>query len=306
MISAIMKANMEVSLLKIVIITGMSGAGKSQAVKVFEDMGYYVVDNMPPNLLSKFVSLLTSAEGEISDAALVMDIRSGQFFDGIEESIDELVAKNIDFEILFLDADDDELVSRFKETRRVHPLSSKERLLDGIEKEREILKPIKDRANYVIDTSALPLRKFQEKIKSRYVTRATTDHLNINVVSFGFKHGIPMDADLIFDVRFIENPFYIDELRPLSGQDEPVKEFVLGNEITKVFLDKTYDILKFLIPHYIDEGKKQLIIGIGCTGGRHRSVAISEEISHRLQQHGFHASYTHRDCDSYVVNKQRI
>ena len=292
--------------MKIVIITGMSGAGKSQAVKVFEDMGYYVVDNMPPNLLGKFVSLLTSAEGKISDAALVMDIRSGRFFDGIEESIDELVAKNIDFEILFLDADDDELVSRFKETRRVHPLSSKERLLDGIEKEREILKPIKDRANYVIDTTNLALRKFQEKIKSRYVTKAATEHLNVNVVSFGFKHGIPMDADLIFDVRFIENPFYIDELRPLSGQDEPVKEFVLGNEITKEFLNKTYDMLKFLIPHYIDEGKKQLIVGIGCTGGRHRSVAISEEITHRLQQNGFHATFTHRDCDSYVVNKQRL
>lgn len=291
--------------MRIVIITGMSGAGKSQAVKVFEDLGYYVVDNLPPNLLSKFVNLLTSAEGKIKDAALVMDIRSGKFFEGIEESIDELESKHIDFEILFLDADDDELVSRFKETRRVHPLSSKERLLNGIEKEREILKPILSRANFVIDTTNLPLRKFQEKIKDRYVTDYAPASLNVNVVSFGFKHGIPVDADLIFDVRFIENPFYIDELRPLSGQDEPVKKFVLGNDITKEFLKKTFDLLKFLIPHYIVEGKKQLIVAIGCTGGRHRSVAISEEITRMLRQEGFHASYSHRDCDAYVVRKQR-
>ncbi len=291
--------------MKIVIITGMSGAGKSQAVKVFEDMGYYVVDNMPPNLLSKFVDILATAEGKFSDVALVMDIRSGKFFDGIEESIDELVAKNIAFEILFLDADDDELVSRFKETRRVHPLSSKERLLNGIEKERQILQPIKERADFVIDTTGLALRKFQEKIKNRYVMQDSTENLNINVVSFGFKYGVPVDADLIFDVRFIENPFYIDELRPLSGQDEPVKKFVLGNDITKEFLVKVLDMLKFLIPHYIEEGKKQLIVGIGCTGGRHRSVAITEEVTRQLRYQGFHASSFHRDCDEDVARMQR-
>lgn len=292
--------------MKIVIITGMSGAGKSQAVKVFEDLGYYVVDNMPPNLLGKFVDILTSAEGKITDAALVMDIRSGKFFDGIEESIDELLAKNIDFEILFLDADDDEIVSRFKETRRVHPLSSRERLLNGIQKEREILQPIKDRADFIIDTTGLALRKFQEKIKKRYLVQDSMETINVNVVSFGFKYGVPVDADLIFDVRFIENPFYIDELRPLSGQDEPVRKFVLGNDITKEFLQKVMDMLKFLIPHYIEEGKRQLIIGIGCTGGRHRSVAITDEVTRQLRYQGHHASAFHRDCEEDVSRKHQL
>lgn len=291
--------------MKIVIITGMSGAGKSQAVKVFEDMGYYVVDNLPPNLLSKFVEVLTTAEGRINDAALVMDIRSGKFFDGIEESIDELIAKNIAFEILFLDAEDDEIVSRFKETRRVHPLSSRERLLNGIQQEREILQPIKDRADFIIDTTGLPLRKFQEKIKNRYIMQEVQETINVNVVSFGFKYGVPVDSDLIFDVRFIENPFYIDELRPLSGQDEPVRNFVLGNEVTKEFLVKVLDLLKFLIPHYIEEGKRQLIIGIGCTGGRHRSVAITEEISRQLRYAGHHVSTYHRDTEEDVSRRRQ-
>ncbi|KAF5069823.1 Nucleotide-binding protein YvcJ [anaerobic digester metagenome] len=292
--------------MKIVIITGMSGAGKSQAVKVFEDLGYYVVDNLPPNLLGKFIDVLTSAEGKITDAALVMDIRSGQFFHGIDESIDDLAAKNIAFEILFLDAEDEEIVTRFKETRRVHPLSSRERLLNGIQKEREILQPIKDRADFIIDTTGLPLRKFQEKIKNRYVMQEASESLNINVVSFGFKYGVPVDADLIFDVRFIENPFYIDELRPLSGQDEPVRQFVLGNDVTKEFMTKVLDMLKFLIPHYILEGKKQLIVGIGCTGGRHRSVAITEEITRQLRYQGFHAASFHRDSEEDVARKHRL
>ena len=291
--------------MKIVIITGMSGAGKSQAVKVFEDMGYYVVDNLPPNLLGKFVEVLTTAEGRINDAALVMDIRSGKFSVGIEESIDELIAKNIAFEILFLDADDDEIVSRFKETRRVHPLSSRERLLNGIQKEREILQPIKDRADFIIDTTGLPLRKFQEKIKNRYVMQEVQETINVNVVSFGFKYGVPVDADLIFDVRFIENPFYIDELRPLSGLDEPVRHFVLDNEVTTEFLVKVLDLLKFLIPHYIEEGKRQLIIGIGCTGGRHRSVAITEEISRQLRYAGHHVSAYHRDTEEDVSRRHQ-
>ncbi|WFF73622.1 RNase adapter RapZ [Proteiniclasticum sp. QWL-01] len=292
--------------MKIVIITGMSGAGKSQAVKVFEDLGYYVVDNLPPNLLGKFIDVLTSAEGKITDAALVMDIRSGQFFHGIDESIDDLAAKNIAFEILFLDAEDEEIVTRFKETRRVHPLSSRERLLNGIQKEREILQPIKDRADFIIDTTGLPLHKFQEKIKNRYVMQEASESLNINVVSFGFKYGVPVDADLIFDVRFIENPFYIDELRPLSGQDEPVRQFVLGNDVTKEFMTKVLDMLKFLIPHYILEGKKQLIVGIGCTGGRHRSVAITEEITRQLRYQGFHAASFHRDSEEDVARKHRL
>lgn len=283
--------------MKITIITGMSGAGKSQAVKVFEDLGYFVVDNLPPNLMGKFIDVLTTAEGKIGEVALVMDIRSGQFFEGIEEAIDDLNSRNLDFEVLFLDAEDDELVSRFKETRRVHPLSSSDRLLTGIHKEREILKPIKAKADHVIDTTGLALRNFQDRIRQRYVAQDATGDFHISLVSFGFKYGVPVDADLIFDVRFIENPFYIDELRPQSGLDEPVKDFVLGNEVTREFTKKAMDMLQFLIPHYIEEGKKQLIIGIGCTGGRHRSVAITEEITRELRFKGFHATSFHRDLE---------
>lgn len=283
--------------MKITIITGMSGAGKSQAVKVFEDLGYFVVDNLPPNLMGKFIDVLTTAEGKIGEVALVMDIRSGQFFEDIEEAIDDLNSRNLDFEVLFLDAEDDELVSRFKETRRVHPLSSSDRLLTGIHKEREILKPIKAKADHVIDTTGLALRNFQDRIRQRYVAQDATGDFHISLVSFGFKYGVPVDADLIFDVRFIENPFYIDELRPQSGLDEPVKDFVLGNEVTREFTKKAMDMLQFLIPHYIEEGKKQLIIGIGCTGGRHRSVAITEEITRELRFKGFHATSFHRDLE---------
>ncbi len=283
--------------MKITIITGMSGAGKSQAVKVFEDLGYFVVDNLPPNLMGKFIDVLTTAEGKIGEVALVMDIRSGQFFEGIEEAIDDLNSRNLDFEVLFLDAEDDELVSRFKETRRVHPLSSSDRLLTGIHKEREILKPIKAKADHVIDTTGLALRNFQDRIRQRYVAQDATGDFHISLVSFGFKYGVPVDADLIFDVRFIENPFYIDELRPQSGLDEPVKDLVQRNEVTREFTKKAMDLLQFLIPHYIEEGKKQLIIGIGCTGGRHRSVAITEEITRELRFKGFHATSFHRDLE---------
>ena len=291
--------------MKFVIITGMSGAGKSQAVKVFEDLGYYVVDNMPPNLLPKFAEILQSSEGKFNDVALVMDIRAGKFFDDIEDNINVLTEKKLDFEILFLDASDEDLVKRFKETRRVHPLSSKERLITGIQKEREILSPIKARAHVIIDTTGLQLRKFQEKIKKRFVLDEIDEtSLTINVVSFGFKYGIPMDADLIFDVRFIENPFYIDELRPLSGADEPVKKFVLENEVTVEFIKKAMDMLTFLIPHYVEEGKKQLIVAIGCTGGRHRSVAITDRIAGKLREEGYHANSFHRDLEEDIVRNK--
>lgn len=283
--------------MKIIIITGMSGAGKSQAVKVFEDLGYFVVDNLPPNLLGKFIDVLTSAKGKMDEVAMVMDIRSGHFFEGIEEAIEDLTSRHLDYEILFLDAEDDELVTRFKETRRVHPLSSRDRLLTGIQKEREMLGPIKARADYVIDTTGLALRTFQEKIKQRYVNQDVSQQFNITLVSFGFKYGVPVDADLIFDVRFIENPFYIDELRSQSGLDQPVQEFVLGNEVTREFLKKSLDLFQFLFPHYIEEGKKQLIIGIGCTGGRHRSVAITDELTKELCFKGYHATSFHRDLE---------
>lgn len=291
--------------MKFIIITGMSGAGKSQAVKVFEDLGYYVVDNMPPSLLPKFSEIIVNSESKFEDVALVMDIRAGRFFNDIDENIKKLSEQKIDFEILFIDASDEELVKRFKETRRAHPLSSKERLITGIEKERKILDPIKKKADVVIDTTGLALRKFQEKIKKRFFLDSIDEfNMMVNVVSFGFKYGIPLDCDLAFDVRFIENPFYIEELRPLSGLDEPVRKFVIENQITQEFINKIMDLLKFLIPHYIEEGKKQLIIGIGCTGGRHRSVAIAEAIAEGLRNSGFKSNSVHRDLEEDMLKKR--
>lgn len=290
--------------MKFIIITGMSGAGKSQATKVFEDLGYFVIDNMPPGLLSKFTEILANTDSLMENIALVMDIRSGKFFNALEENIEFLKHKNIPYEILYLEASDEELVRRYKETRRTHPLSNKERLLNGINKERELLIPIKNIANFELDTTGMKTKKFQEIIKKKYaIDEETSVDLQINVTSFGFKYGVPLDADLVFDVRFIENPFYIEELRPLSGKDTPVKNFVLKNAVTKEFIEKVIDLLEFLIPNYINEGKRQLIIGIGCTGGRHRSVAITEEIARVLRNKNFHSTSSHRDLDEDVKSK---
>lgn len=287
--------------MKFIIITGMSGAGKSQAAKVFEDMGYFVIDNMPPALMAKFTEILTSSENMIENIALVTDIRSGKLFDTLLENLQYLKTKNFPYEILFLDAKDEELVKRYKESRRTHPLSNTDRLLNGIKKERDVLEPIKNIADFVIDTTSMSSKKFKELVKKKYVlNKEEQPKLLINVTSFGFKYGLPVDADLVFDVRFIENPFYIEELRPLSGKDKPVRDFVLGNEVTKEFIDKLIPMLEFLIPHYIQEGKRQLIIGIGCTGGRHRSVAITNEVSRLLTNKGYDSNASHRDLEEDV------
>lgn len=293
--------------MKLVIITGMSGAGKTQAARVMEDLGYYVVDNMPPELLEKFIEILVNAEdNKFNFVALVMDVRSGQLFRGLKESMEQLKDKHLDAELLFLDASDEELVTRFKESRRTHPLSTKERLLNGIQRERVILKPLREQADFVVDTSGMSNRQFQSIMKRRYVGQDTEEKIHINVMSFGFKYGVPVDADIILDVRFIENPFYIDSLRPLSGLDQPVFDFVIGNHVTQEFLKRTMDLLIYTIPHYAMEGKKQLIIGIGCTGGRHRSVAITEEISRQLRQEGYGLSTYHRDRAETNTGKHKI
>ena len=287
--------------MKFIIITGMSGAGKSQAAKVFEDMGYFVVDNMPPGLMIKFTEIIANSESMIENIALVMDIRSGKLFDTINENLQYLTSIKMPYEILFLEASDEELVKRYKASRRTHPLSNTERLINGIKKEREVLESVKELSNFVVDTTGMSLKKFQENIKKKYMpNKDESQKLLINVISFGFKYGVPVDADLIFDVRFIENPFYIEDLRPLSGKDKPVKEFVLKNDVTIEFIDKLTPLLEFLIPHYIQEGKRQLIIGIGCTGGRHRSVAITNEVSRILTSKGFDANSSHRDLDEDV------
>ena len=281
--------------MEFVIITGMSGAGKSQAMKAMEDIGYYCMDNLPPALLPKFAELCYQSKRTIDKVAVVVDIRGGIFFDDLFKGLEDLNKKGLKYRILFLDAEDNVLIKRYKELRRPHPLNPNGRIIEGIIEEREHLKEVKRRANYIIDTSKLTIGMLKEEIAKIFVEGEELRKLTISVVSFGFKHGILLDADLVFDVRFIPNPYYVKELKDLTGEDESVKEYVFAWEQTKTFTKKLIDMLEFLIPYYIKEGKTQLIIGIGCTGGRHRSVAIANNIESKLKGNGHRAIVNHRD-----------
>jgi len=281
--------------LEFVIITGMSGAGKSQAMKAMEDIGYYCMDNLPPTLLPKFVELCYQSKKNIEKVAVVLDIRGGIFFEDLFKGLEELSKEGTKYKILFLDASNNVLIKRYKELRRPHPLNPNGRIIDGIEEERKMLQKVKDKADFIIDTSNMTIGMLKEEISKIFVEGKELRKLTISVVSFGFKHGILLDADLVFDVRFIPNPFYIPELRDLTGEDEEVKKYVFGWEETSIFIDKLMDLLEFLIPFYIKEGKSQLIIGIGCTGGQHRSVAIGEDIGNRLKKNGHRTIVSHRD-----------
>lgn len=287
--------------MRFVIVTGLSGAGKTQATRSLEDLGYFCVDNLPPKLISKFAEACMQSDGKIDKVALVIDIRGGVFFDDLFESLMELKKNNFTYEILFLEASDEVLVKRFKETRRSHPLSPNGRVITGIEAERNKLRELKDRADNIIDTSKYAIKDLRAKINLLYGTGQVSDkQLNLTVLSFGFKYGIPTDSDLVFDVRFIPNPFYIEELKPFSGNDKPVQDYVLKHDETKQFLAKLEDMLKFLIPNYVKEGKRQLIISIGCTGGRHRSVAIANALYERLKQTEYDVTIEHRDINEDV------
>ena len=281
--------------MEFVLITGMSGAGKSQAMKVMEDMGYYCMDNLPPALLSKFAELTYKSTKEIKKVAVVVDIRGGEFFETLFQGLEQLTQLGIGFKILFLDSSNDTLIKRYKELRRPHPLNPEGNLIDGIEAEREVLQQVKSRADYIIDTSKLNLGMLKEEMTKIFVQGEEASKLSVSVTSFGFKHGILLDGDLVFDVRFLPNPFYVPELKEFSGRDKTVRDFVFNWPQTKIFVEKTMDILEFLIPYYILEGKTQLVIGIGCTGGKHRSVAISEEICELLKSRGHRAVVDHRD-----------
>lgn len=282
--------------LELVVITGMSGAGKTVAMQSFEDMGYFCVDNMPPSLLPKFWELVKES-GKITKIALVIDLRSRAFFDEIMSSISGLDNTSfITTKILFLEASDDALVSRYKETRRTHPLAGDGRVYDGIVAERRLLQDIKVRAQQVIDTTPLSPRQLREEIM-RTFSNGEVDVFTIQVVSFGFKYGLPIDADIVMDVRFLPNPHYIDELRPLTGQDQPVYDYVMSQPETKVFYHKFMDLLDFVIPGYKKEGKSIVTIAIGCTGGQHRSVALTERTGHELLSDGYHVTISHRDKD---------
>ena len=276
-----------------VIITGLSGAGKSQAVKVFEDMGYFCVDNLPVPLIPKFAELCQQSGGKVQSVALVIDIRGDMFLDDLNNALAELTEIGIDYQILFLEASDEVLISRFKESRRNHPLSPEGTISAGIALERDKLTNLRGRANKVIDTSRLKVHELREELRQQWGINHVK--MTVSILSFGYKHGIPMDTDLLMDVRFIPNPFYIPELRPLTGREAPVRDYVLGSAQSQIFLEKFSDLLLFLLPNYIKEGKTHLTLGIGCTGGQHRSVALAIRLGEILQQAGYNVVVKHRD-----------
>ena len=281
--------------MRFVVVTGLSGAGKSTALDYLEDAGYYCVDNLPIQLISEFAKLLNEND-EIERAALGIDVRTGAAFDELEDALEKIKEMGIPYEILFLESDDAVLVKRYKETRRIHPLSFGDRIEVGIEREREKLSNIKKHAVHIIDTSQMLTRELKAEIDRIFVKDLEYKNLYVTILSFGFKYGIPSDADLVFDVRFLPNPYYHDELRPLTGKDKEVADFVLGFKEAHMFLDKLEDMLAFLIPNYIAEGKNQLVVAIGCTGGKHRSITLAESLYDRMKgydDYGF--KLEHRD-----------
>ena len=287
--------------MRFVIVTGMSGSGKRTAMKMLEDVGFYCVDNLPVPLIEKFVELITAPRSEINKVALGLDVRADQPFGDVEKLLEGMKKNNYIFEILFLDAGDAVLLKRYKETRRLHPLSPDGRVEEGIRKEREILKGIRDKADYVIDTSSLLTRELKEEVDRIFVNNEEYNSLIVSVMSFGFKNGIPTDADLVFDVRFLPNPFYIDELKHKTGNDKEVQEYVMRFPESETFMTKLVDMLDFLIPNYVKEGKHQLVIGIGCTGGKHRSVTLANELYARMKDHGnYGIKLYHRDVKQGV------
>lgn len=283
--------------MQFVVLTGMSGAGKSLALKCFEDIGFFCVDNLPPSLIPKFIELCGKSEVGIEKVALGIDIRGGKLFDDLLSYVSEMQNENHKITIVYLDASNEVLLKRFKETRRNHPLARGERLISGIMRERELLQDVKERADFIIDTSHTLTRQIKEKINEIFLENKEFESLMITVLSFGFKYGIPSDADLVFDVRFIPNPFYVAELKTLTGNDIEVRNYVMNCEESQVFLEKLQDMISFLIPNYIKEGKNQLVVAIGCTGGKHRSVTLANEMYSILQKLGHSAIINHRDID---------
>ncbi len=285
-----------VSDLQLVIITGMSGAGKTVAIQSFEDLGFFCVDNLPPTLLPKFLELMKESGNKMNKVALVMDLRGREFFDSLFEALDNMSETTwVMPQILFLDAKDSVLVTRYKETRRSHPLAPSGLPLEGISMERELLEELKGRAQLIYETSDLKPRELREKILTQFASHASPV-FTVNVMSFGFKYGVPIDADLVFDVRFLPNPHYIDHMRPKTGLEEEVSSYVLKWSETQKFVEKVLDLLTFMLPQYKREGKSQLVIAIGCTGGQHRSVTLAEHIGHHFEK-DYKTHISHRDIE---------
>lgn len=286
-------------MIDIYILTGLSGAGKTFANKCLEDIGYYCVDNLPPELIPHFAELCSNSSRQIQKVSLVIDIRGGEFFDRLFKALDTLDQTNHRYSIVFLDAEDETIVRRYKETRRQHPLSGKDGgILDGIRKEREMLKRLKDRSDYYINTTGMNTWELKKAVLGSLQDDEKTRTLDVTIFSFGFKYGLPMEADIVFDVRFLANPYYEDALKKLSGENEEVYEFVLSKPASQEFIRRASDLLLFMLPHCVAEGKSNLVIAFGCTGGHHRSVVMAIEFCRILTQHGYIVNVRHRDISA--------
>jgi UPF0042 nucleotide-binding protein len=281
--------------MEVIIVTGLSGAGKSQAINCIEDLGYYCIDNMPPTLIKNFMDLILRDKITIEKAAFTIDIRGGEFFDDLKSSLEDLKTAGIKFKVMFLEASDEVLIRRFNETRRAHPLAQAGNTLDGIKQERKRLLEIRSIADYIIDTTNMKAAKLSEEIKKLLFSDEENQSFTISIQSFGYKHGIPLDADIVFDMRFIPNPYYLKSMRKLTGNSEKVSKYVMKFPETQDFLKTIHDLVDRLIPCYEREGKFHLVIALGCTGGQHRSVAVSNELSRRFLEEGKRVITVHRD-----------
>lgn len=281
--------------IRLVIVTGMSGAGKTQAIKYLEDMGYFCVDNLPPALMPKMAELCVQSEGKLSRLALGIDIRGGQFFDQILAALGEMEKEGFPYQILFMDASDETLVKRYKESRRRHPLGQQGRLLEGIQRERRQMQELRGRASKIIDTSTLKVAELRRDLSDFFAQDQDGPVMHISLVSFGFKHGGVLDADLVFDVRFLPNPHYVQDLQALTGESPEVQDYVMKWSVTQQFFKRLTSLIGFLLPQYMAEGKSQLTIAIGCTGGQHRSVCLACKLADWIRERGFSVSVEHRD-----------
>lgn len=282
--------------INLLIITGLSGAGKSVTMQALEDIGFFCVDNLPPALIPKFADLIVQSQGKVTKVGLVCDLRGGDFFRDLFAALDELESRShINYQIVFLEADDSSIVRRFKETRRRHPMAHDGRIVDGIQEERNMLEEIRGKADLIINTSYLKASDLRQEIVNRF-SHVEDQHMRVDVMSFGFKHGVPIEADMVFDVRFLPNPHYVDSLRPHTGKHPDVYDYVMKWPVTTTFLNKLVDMVDFLLPQFAKEGKTHVVIGIGCTGGKHRSVALAETLYQHIKEREW-ASVVHRDAD---------
>ncbi len=283
--------------MEFIIVSGLSGAGKSTVISILEDSGFFCVDNLPPVLIPKFAELCLAGTGAYERVAMVCDIRGGQNFDALFDSLDALKEMQFDYKILFVEADTETIIKRYKETRRAHPLMTGDMTLtEAVEEERRAMEPVRARAAYIIKTTALSTKKLRDEVLSLFApNREKKEEMSISVTSFGFKYGIPMEADMVFDVRFLPNPFYVDELRPMCGLDAPVRDYIFQYQETEEFMGHLERLMAFLLPRFVEEGKSALVIAVGCTGGRHRSVAVTRALAQTIRKLGYNAGENHRD-----------